>query len=250
MTACPDREVLLHAHLDGELDAANAIALEGHLAACPDCAARLTEFQALREHLADPALSPSAPTALRRRIEAALEAEARPKARSTAPVRASLWAAGGAIAASLVMAPMLLPPPALETALIDSHVRSLQPGHLIDVATSDRHVVRPWFNGRVDFAPPVPELGAQGFPLAGGRLDYAGGRSVAAVVYRRRAHVINLFILPAGGSGWTSPFNRPTSYSVEHWRAGGLDFWAISDVEGAELAQFRQAFQASQQAPP
>jgi anti-sigma factor RsiW len=242
MKPCPDKELLLHAWLDGELDAANSLALENHLETCPGCADRLDTLRALRERLADPAFSPAAPAALRRRLEAALDREARPARRWQAPA----WAAGGAIAASLLLAPLLLTPPSLEQALVASHVRSLQENHLIDVATSDRHVVRPWFNGRVDFAPPVPDLKAQGFPLVGGRLDYAAGRNVAAVVYRRRAHVINLFILPAGG-GWA--WRRSTSYAVEHWRAGGLDFWAVSDVEGGELAQFRQAFQASQQAP-
>ncbi len=253
MTPCPDREPLLHALLDGELDAANTIALESHLANCPGCAAHLASLQALSERLGDPALSSPAPAALRRRVEAMLDREAR------APVRPpalrwlpAAWGLGGAIAAALVMAPMVAAPTGLEQELVASHVRSLQPGHLIDVATSDRHVVRPWFNGRVDFAPPVPELAPQGFPLVGGRLDYAGGRTVAAVVYKRRAHVINLFILPPnnrGGGGWSWPFARPTSYSVQHWRADGLDFWAVSDVEGAELTQFRRAFQASHQAP-
>lgn len=256
MTACPDRELLLHAWLDGELDAANSLALEQHLDACPGCRARVETLQTLRERLAAAELRQPAPAALRRRIEAALDAEARPGRRGgpwrAGAWRAGVWAAGGAIAAGLLAAPLLLAPPALELALVDDHVRSLQPGHLIDVATSDRHVVRPWFNGRADFAPPVPELADRGFPLVGGRLDYAAGRTVAAVVYRRRAHVINLFVLPAAGRGWASPLARlkaPAGYCVEHWQAGGLDFWAISDVEGAELAQFRQAFQARQETP-
>jgi anti-sigma factor RsiW len=254
---CPDRELLIGALLDGELDAANTVALESHLATCPGCATHLASLQALSGALADPVLAPPAPAALRRRVEAMLDREARPAARRWPAARAkAFWAASGAmgaLAASLVLAPMVTGPPALETQLVASHIRSLQENHLIDVATSDRHVVRPWFNGRIDFAPPVPDLKAQGFPLVGGRLDYAGGRTVAAVVYKRRAHVINLFILPAsgigGGSGWTPPWARPTSYSVEHWRGGGLDFWAVSDVEGGELAQFRQVFQASHTAP-
>ena len=251
MTPCPDREALLQALLDGELDAANALSMEAHLRTCPGCSAHHRMLQAVRARLAEADLSAPASPALRARIEAMIAAEDRRAVRS-APRRwwegpAAGWSAAGAmaaVAASLFLfqaAPMQTA--SLQDQLVANHVRSLLASHLIDVATSDRHVVKPWFNGKIDFAPPVVDLVDQGFPLVGGRLDYAGNREVAALVYKRRAHVINLFILPvqAGGFGWPA-HARPTSYSIVHWQRGGLDFWAVSDVDAGQLEAFHQAF--------
>jgi anti-sigma factor RsiW len=250
MNPCPDREPLLQALVDGELDAANAQALEAHLQTCPGCAAHHRTLLALHERLSQPGLADTAPPALRARIAAALDDAA---ARRTPWWRslAAAWSAAGAmtaVAASLLVIQLATAPDLIAAQLLASHVRSLQPGHLIDVATSDRHVVRPWFNGKIDYALPVPELAAQGFPLAGGRLDYADGRTIAAVVYRRRAHVINLFVLPQRTQGWRPPWSAPRlppGYALEHWRDAGLEFWAVSDVEGGDLARFRQAFEAA-----
>ena len=252
MTACSDKDAMLQALLDGELDAVNTAAIETHLATCAGCAARWRTLQALRERLSDPDLNPPAPERLHRRIDAMIAAESRPKKAQAPAARwwtriGAGWAAGGAmagVAASLLAFPLLQPASAsLEGQLVDGHVRSLLANHLIDVATSDRHVVKPWFNGKIDFAPPVVDLADQGFPLVGGRLDYADNRVVAALVYRRKAHVINLFVLPATfGSDWRHA--KPSSYSVVHWRAGSLDYWAVSDVEAGDLKQFRQDFEA------
>jgi anti-sigma factor RsiW len=252
MNPCLEREPMLQALLDGELDAANTLATEDHLKTCPGCAAHFQTLQTLRERLAGGELSPPAPDHLRARIEAALDREQR----RSAPVRrpwwmglAAAWSATGAmaaVAASLAVVQLASVPDVLEAQLVASHVRSLQASHLIDVATSDRHVVRPWFNGRIDYALPVPDLAAQGFPLVGGRLDYADGRTVAAVVYRRRAHVINLFVLPQRPQAWRPPWpspRPPPGYAVAHWRDSGLEFWAVSDVEGGDLTLFRRAFE-------
>jgi anti-sigma factor RsiW len=122
--------------------------------------------------------------------------------------------------------------------LVASHVRSLQVAHLVDVETSDQHVVKPWFNGKLDFSPPVVELKDQGFPLVGGRLDYMNGRTVAAIVYRRGRHVINLFVWPDTAIGGPETVNAGQGYGLRHWRAGGLTFWAVSDVNPADLTQF------------
>jgi anti-sigma factor RsiW len=257
MSACPDREALLQALADGELDAANALALEAHVKGCPGCAAALRTLRAVRARLAEADLATPAPAALRARVAAMLDAEER----SAAPPRkagwwaslAAAWSLTGvmtAAAAALLMVQLSAAPSLVEAQLVASHLRSLQPGagRLIDVATSDRHVVRPWFNGRIDYAPPVPDLAAQGFPLAGGRLDYADGRPIAALVYRHGAHVISLFAIPERGLEWRLPGlgrDPAVGYDVVRWRHGGLEYWAVSDVEGGELDAFRRAFEAA-----
>jgi anti-sigma factor RsiW len=151
----------------------------------------------------------------------------------------------GALAASLAL--LLVVPlqttPTIEHELVESHVRSMLADHLIDVKTSDRHVVRPWFNGKIDFAPRVPELSPARFPLVGGRLDYVGDRVVAALVYRRRQHTINLFV-------WPQPAEMPTErelqgYSLAEWSEGNLRYGAVSDVDRNDLGRFRTAFQKS-----
>lgn len=127
--------------------------------------------------------------------------------------------------------------------LIDAHVRSLLPGHLLDVVSSDRHTVKPWFAGKTDIAPAVLDLSERGFPLLGGRLDYVDGHSAAALVYGRRLHTINLFVWrggegePAGGSV------AVRGYSLVHWTSGGLSYWAVSDAAPSELEAFREAYQ-------
>ena len=130
--------------------------------------------------------------------------------------------------------------------VISAHVRSLQAGHLTDVQTSDQHTVKPWFNGRLGVAPPVVDLTAQGFTLIGGRLDYIDGKAVAAIVYRRRAHVINLFVAQGTASA-QGVAERATmqGFNVEHWSAGGLEFFAVSDISPDELRDFIETFEAA-----
>ena len=257
MTACPDKALLLNALLDGELDASNALAFEEHLKICAGCAAELEGLRAQREQIAAPGVRYTAPDALHARIRAALDAEARPRA--TAQPRLSAlrsrlvhlvgpWGLSGAataLAASFAFMLFVRPPVTdVTNELVASHVRSMQVDHLTDVATSDRHVVKPWFNGKADFSPPVVELADDGFPLVGGRLDYVGGRIVTAVVYRRREHVINVFVWPlAGGKGAAEGSTRREGYNVLRWARDGLQFSAVSDVDGAELATFRAAFE-------
>lgn len=253
MSACPDKALLLGGLLDGELDAANSVALEAHLAACPGCMAELERLGAVRDQVRQPGMRFTTPAHLRDAVGTMPDlAAATPPARGP---RLPSWLAPGvmgALAASLalfVALPQLRPgadapsPPAIERELVASHVRSLLAAHLTDIQTSNEHVVRPWFNGKIDFAPPVPELAAQGFPLVGGRLDYIAGRVVPAIVYRRRLHSVNLFVWPDRTTDARA--ERTDGYSVLEWTQDGLRYAAVSDIDPADLARFRAAFVAA-----
>jgi anti-sigma factor RsiW len=129
---------------------------------------------------------------------------------------------------------------------LSAHVRSLQANHLTDVQTSDQHTVKPWFNGKVDIAPPVVDLTAQGFTLLGGRLDYIDGKAVASIVYRRRVHVINLFVAQGAASeGYGAKLETMQGFNIERWSAQGLEFFAISDINAEELREFVEKFEAA-----
>ena len=148
--------------------------------------------------------------------------------------------ASGALAASLVLTVFRNDPEkTIADEVVSAHIRSLQPGHLMDVETSDQHTVKPWFDGKVDVAPPVIDLTAEGFTLLGGRLDYIDGEPVASVVYRRRKHIINLFVAQRLGRNHAFVSERTVQgYNVRHWSAQGLDFWAVSDLDPEELGEF------------
>jgi len=252
MTDCPDKAMLLEALLDGELDAVHAAEVEAHVAGCAGCRAALDELTAMRLMLRAPGVREAAPERLKVRIAAAITPD-RAAANDDRPVsmlrrRAPMAAFGGVMgvaacfALALIVTPMLSAG-ALEDELVASHVRSLQASHLIDVATSDQHVVKPWFDGKLDFAPPVIDLAAQGFPIVGGRLDYVDHRSVAAVVYKRGRHLINLFIWP---DAKPAPAGRHTrdGYTLLDWRQGGMTYWAVSDVNPNDLGAFETLLQA------
>jgi anti-sigma factor RsiW len=244
MIGCENRQAMLNSLLDGELDAVNAAAAEAHIASCRECRDEFERLRAVREAIARSGARHRAPDGLLARIDAALPAPVASARRRSLPS----WLApgvAGALAASLTF--VLIGPPrapsSLDDELIAGHVRSLQVAHLTDVRTSDEHLVRPWFNGKIDFAPPVPELARYGFPLAGGRLDYLNGRTVPALVYRRRLHTINLFVWPAAQTGGRQL--QKGGYALDEWSAGGLRYAAVSDIAPAELEQFRKAFVAS-----
>jgi anti-sigma factor RsiW len=241
MAACVDQELLLGGLVDNELDAANVAMVEAHVLRCAGCRAELERLQALHNLLRIDGVRHAAPESLSRRIAAMPELSLKAANES----RPWGWLAPGlvgALAASLAMV-TILPPleqTSLDQQLISSHVRSLQPGHLIDVQTANQHVVKPWFNGKVDFAPPVPDLADQGFPLVGGRLDSIDGKTAAAIVYKRRLHTVNLFVWRASGEHRQSRVEN--GFALKQWSADGLRFAAISDIPAPELGQFESLY--------
>src|SRR5204863_1256690 len=237
-------EAQLDAYLDGELAAVDARELEAHLAQCPECArfrdGRLELRAAITAHV--PVFP--APDALRERVRAAVEAAARTRA----PHRFTAWGVWRplALAASLAGVAvgswrLALQRAAGETLADDvlaSHIRSLMPGHLTDVLSSDQHTVKPWFNGRLDFSPPVSDFAGRGYPLLGGRLDYLDGRPVAALVYGRRQHVINVYLWPGAGGANAGATRTRQGYHVLHWTTRDYTYWVASDLGLAELQDF------------
>jgi anti-sigma factor RsiW len=250
---CAESEVLIHALLDGELDAGHAHEVEAHLEICPHCTAQRGAYRDLRHAMSSAQLRFTAPASLRRRIEAALPV---PSMTTRAAARRGVLkgfvmgaALSTAMAASLVIA--VIGTDGDQRVLGDvlsAHVRSLQADHLTDVQTSDQHTVKPWFNGKLDISPPVVDLTAQGFRLIGGRLDYVDGRAVASVVYRRRTHVINLFVAQAGDlQNQKAKLQTMQGFNIERWSARGLEFFAISDLNAEELREFVDKFETAQQ---
>lgn len=245
---CDETRLLLHAYLDDELDAAQSAALLAHLAGCTACTARYEGHARLREALAQPDLYRPAPDALRERwlaSQSPAPATARPR---RGPIALALAAgfAGALLLTSPAWIGSLRAPGAADGALvaqaISGHLRSLQPQHLMDVASTDRHTVKPWFEGRLDFSPQVKDLASQGFPLAGGRLDVVGGRTVAALVYRRHLHVINLFQWPDEVSESSPRLTRQHGYAAIAWSADGMRYVAVSDLDEGELQEFVRDF--------
>ena len=247
MSACPDKELLLHALVDDELDAGNVLALDAHIATCAGCATDLAAIREVKAQMKAAPLAYTAPQSLLDRLDAALaQAEAPPPSRQRA-LRAETWVlsgTGAAIAASLALLAVLPSGVSLQSELVDAQARSLEAQHLVDVQTSDRHTVKPWFNGKIDFAPPVVDLASQGYPLVGGRLERIDGRRVAALVFHRQAHVINLFVWP-GDASPDPQMQQKDGYNLVRWGRGGLVFWAVSDADPAAMAGFQKDFAAA-----
>src|SRR5437879_5347913 len=191
---CDEAEILLQALIDGELDAGHAREVEAHIATCAKCTALLKDYREMSEAVAEAGAGYTAPLGLRRRIEASLPSVQQPSRRAVLRGFA-LGSAVSAIAATGLVAIVLRndDEARIQSEIVSAHLRSLQAGHLTDVVSTDRHTVKPWFNGKLDVAPPVIDLTAQGFTLVGGRLDYVDARAIGGVGYRRRQHIINLF---------------------------------------------------------
>ena len=245
---CDEAEILLHALIDGELDAGHAREVEDHIAGCAACTAALRDYREMGKAVAGADLRYQAPPELRRRIEASLpRAQAAPNRRSVLRGFA-MGSAVSAIAATGLVAIVLRndDQSRITSEIVSAHLRSLQAGHLTDVLSTDQHTVKPWFNGRLDVAPPVIDLTALGFTLIGGRLDYIDARPVGAIVYRRRLHVINLFVAQtASTESRAAKTETFQGFNVRNWSEGGLNYWAVSDIAADELAEFSEKFQGA-----
>jgi len=243
---CADLRLLLHAYSDGELDLVRSLDVEQHLQTCATCAAQNRSLLSLRTALRSAPLAHATPPSLRQKVRSLNRAPAEsPPPETPRPSRAPRlwqWLAFGATAAAVLMLTLRpvgpSPGDSLADELVSGHVRSLMVGHLTDVQSSDQHTVKPWFNGKLDFAPTVRDFAAQGFPLVGGRLDYLNGRAVSALVYRRNQHFINVFVWPADRTGVGQPIaeNR-RGYNLVSRDVEGFHYWLVSDLNPTELSQ-------------
>ncbi len=244
---CDEVRPRIDAYVDGELAETERLQLRDHLADCPDCGPEAMALERLRDGIRQAAPIYRAPEALRSQIRFALRQEAATSARAARPAPGWLaYAASILLAVAVGSGGTLLitgerQEDAVGNELIDSHLRSLLADHLTDVASSDRHTVKPWFAGRTELSPPGVDLAAQGFPLVGGRLDLIEGKPVPALVYRAGKHVVNVFVLPARVGEYAETVTR-RGYTLHHWNEGDLGYWAVSDAAPDEFAKFEHAF--------
>jgi len=251
---CHELTTFLHAYVDGELPLSQALEVERHLEGCATCGRADAELRKLREAIQGADLYFPAPSALRARIRAPQGAAGAIKTRR---FRVGNWlavgaafvllATGGAWLFRLMWAGSSDEP--LMQQLVASHVRSLMlASHKLDVESTDRHTVKPWFEGKLDYSPPVPDLADHGFGLIGGRLDYLDNKPVAALIYQRRNHTINVFLWPTDDASPSAPVlaTRQT-YQLVRWRQSGMVCWAVSNLNAAELQEFARLFQERMQ---
>jgi anti-sigma factor (TIGR02949 family) len=242
---CQETRQVIEAYADGELDLLRTLELERHLEDCAECRALYDQVQELRSAVRTHAPYFAAPEGFEKRIRTQLRRRRQGRPETVAAPglawRLSALAAGivGLVVFSAIFVSMLRRPAGETVAqqVVSSHIRSLMENHLTDVPSSDQHTVKPWFNGRLDFSPPVKDLKAEGFPLTGGRLDYLDARPVAALLYRRQ-HTINLFVWPSPNSDSGPQVSTIKGYNLIHWTQSGMTYWAVSDLNSRELNQF------------
>lgn len=238
----------LHGYLDGELDAARSAEFERHLENCAECLTDLEKQETLRSSFQHGQLRERAASSLRQAVAQQFHWEPSPHTAPSSVPRPWGWLA---IAAGLLLAALLgfryfsgsstnHNESTLTAQIVDAHLRSLQPGHLVDVESTDQHTVKPWFDGKLEFAPPVRDFAAEGFPLQGGRLDAIQGHAVAALVYGRRKHEINLFLWPTEKADTAPRAGEHLGYHWITWEKGGMEFWLVSNVNVEDLAQLQR----------
>ncbi|HLG99554.1 MAG TPA: anti-sigma factor [Bryobacteraceae bacterium] len=249
---CKDARALLTAYVDSELDVANSIQIQAHLEDCAACARIVDNQQRVRSAIQSSSLTHEPPDEFQQRIRRGVRAESGAARGRSRPAAAWPWIA---IAAGVLLAifvtgkvafgPSGPPSDLVAQEIVDSHIRSTMPGHLTDVESTDRHTVKPWFNGKLDFAPPVEDFAADGFPLTGGRLDAIGGKTVAALIYRRNRHLINLYVWPSTEPASTPALRAIQGYNLVHWNQAGFACWLVSDLNSDELQQLAARLRGS-----
>ncbi|HJP90745.1 MAG TPA: anti-sigma factor [Pyrinomonadaceae bacterium] len=245
--SCQQTLELIHGYLDGELDLVKSIEIEKHLGDCEPCTQTYKGMRRLQSMVSDSALRFEPPANLERRLQSALRRESKTESKSLS-LRWRWVLAGVSLAAAVItiwaIAALLSrqsPDEVVAQEIVSSHVRSLMADHLTDVPSSDQHTVKPWFDGKLDFSPTVKDLSQYGFSLSGGRLDYIGNRPVAALVYQHRQHSINLFVWPSTAApAANEKASERQGYNLIRWSNGGMTYWAVSDLNLAELQQFVQ----------
>lgn len=254
---CNEARHLLQATADGEVGAADSVRLERHLEDCDGCVETLSNLQALHRATRHGATYRRAPAALRASILAALPSPSDDALADPAPDASAGWrrwftwspAANAALAAVTVAAVGLslfqyntapTPGDLLANSIVASHVRGLMSNRASDVVSTDQHTVKPWFNGRIDYAPEVRDLASAGFPLVGGRVDFVDGQRVAVLVYRRNQHPVDVFVIPGSGAGVGERVRQ--GYQLESWTAGDMRYVAITDASAGDLRKFVQAW--------
>ena len=241
---CTLHRHLLEAYLDGELGFERTLEVEAHLASCPVCSSEVQSWTNIRAALKEPELYHRAPAHLEAKLHKLLP---QAQTQKTPWFQRSIWALGGAAfaTAALLISFVIMRPaaPSPDQDIVVSHIRSLMSDHLMDVVSTDQHTVKPWFDGKLDFAPPVQDFAADGYPLAGGRLDYLDNRKVAVLIYHRALHIVNVYVWPAQDHG-SSAINTQTinGYNVVSWRKNGFEFRAASDLNAAELRDLARLF--------
>jgi anti-sigma factor RsiW len=243
---CQEARALINGYIDDELDLRTSLETERHLQECPECTRAHARLRAIRAAVRDGAPYFPAPPGLATRVRSSLRGAGpadRARRRRAGPLIAvaaslALMAVAGWVLARRL--PVRLDDSPLTEELVACHVRSqMLPSHRLDVASSDSHTVKPWFEGKLDFSPPAKDLTAQGFPLVGGRLDYLHNRPVAAIVYQRRKHTINLFIWPSSPGDEAAPETATRQgFHLIRWTSAGMTFWAVSDLNEVELQEF------------
>jgi anti-sigma factor RsiW len=244
-TTSEDPTLLIHAYVDGELDPANALEVERRIAADPALAAERDRVVALRAALSRHFPRETAPASLRKRVEmiGGVRRVERPSWRALA-ASVALAAIVGSGTTYVAFGPQQSAP--TQVAVLDAHIRAMMAPQAFDVASSDKHTVKPWFNGRLAEAPRVIDLAKDDFPLAGGRVDVVDRAPAATLVYRHRKHLISLVEVPAHGQADAAPVRRMRDgYNIMHWTEGGVTYWAVSDIGAGDLEDFVQKFRTA-----
>jgi anti-sigma factor RsiW len=241
---CREAGPLLHARLDNELDMAGSASIDLHLSECRACSAQYAALENLHEEIAAADLSYAPGITLERNLAARFLGEKKSPSRlwTGSWLNASVMAAAAIGAIVLIVSiPMLRTSngtDAISAEILDNHLRALQAVHQVDVPSSDQHTVKPWFQGKTSFSPPVPDLTKDDFILVGGRLEVIHQQPAAAIVYRRRLHVIDLYVSPSQGADSKTELRDLGGYHLLHWIQDNMSYWAVSDVTIADLRTF------------